>query len=415
MDLNLVGLNHKTAPIEIREKFVFSHDMLSHVLKDLRLKTGAKALILSTCNRTEIYFQSKDPKEIYQWLSSFNDIKFSELKKYLYTHSNQDCYVHACKVASGLDSMLIGETQIFGQMKQASQVANLSGVQGKFINTFFQDIFKTAKKVRTETQIGSSPTTIASCALSIAKKIFGEINQTQVMFVGAGEISEMCAKYFQKHHPKKISIANRSFEKGEALAKKVNGEACLIGEIYDQLHNYDILISSTASQLPIIGLGMIEQALSKRKHRPIMLVDLAIPRDIESEVSKLDDVFLYTLDDLVKIAQQGVINRQDATKKANQIIEYQAKDFYHKSKQIKNIPTIKLLRDQFENIALIEAKKARNSIKIGSPSEEVIDKLISNLTKKFLHGPTTAIRDNGQDTEIDSLIKKIYNIKEEKK
>ena len=415
MDLNLVGLNHKTAPIEIREKFVFSHDMLSHVLKDLKLKTGAEALILSTCNRTEIYFQVKDPNEIYQWLATFNQIKFTELKKYLYKFSNQDCYVHACKVASGLDSMLIGETQIFGQMKQASQIAQLSGVQGKFINRFFQDVFRTAKEVRTKTQIGSSPTTIASCALSMAKKIFGEINQTQVMFVGAGEISEMCAKYFQKYQPNKISIANRSFEKGEALAKKVNGEACLIGEIYDQLHNYDVLISSTASQLPIIGLGAIEQALKKRKHRPIMLVDLAIPRDIESEVSKLDDVFLYTLDDLVNIAQQGLSNRQAATKKATQIIEHQAKDFYHKIKQIKNTPTIKLLRNHFEKIALAEAEKAKNSIKTGSSSEEVINKLISNLTKKFLHGPTKAIRENEQDVETDSLIKKIYNIKEDKK
>jgi len=415
MKLNLIGLNHKTAPIEIREKFVFSQDMLSHILKDLKLKTGAEALILSTCNRTEIYFRVKEPKEIYRWLAAFNKVKFTELKKYLYSLSNQECYIHACKVASGLDSMLIGETQIFGQMKQASQIANQSGVQGKFINTFFQEVFKTAKLVRTKTQIGSSPTTIASCALAIAKKIFGEISQTKVMFVGAGEISEMCAKYFQKHQPNKISIANRSFEKGESLAKKVGGEACLIGEIYDQLHNYDILISSTASQLPIIGLGMIEQALKKRKFKPIMLVDLAIPRDIESEVSKLDDAFLYTLDDLVNIAQQGVTNREGAIKKANLIIENQVKDFYQKSKQTKNIPTIKILRNQFEKIALIEAKKAKNKIREGSPSEDVINKLTSNLTKKFLHGPTTVIRENNQDIEIESFIKKIYNIKEEKK
>ena len=199
------------------------------------------------------------------------------------------------------------------------------------------------------------------------------------------------------------------------MAKKVGGEACLIGEIYDQLHNYDILISSTASQLPIIGLGMIEQALKKRKFKPIMLVDLAIPRDIESEVSKLDDAFLYTLDDLVNIAQQGVTNREGAIKKANLIIENQVKDFYQKSKQTKNIPTIKILRNQFEKIALIEAKKAKNKIREGSPSEDVINKLTSNLTKKFLHGPTTVIRKNNQDIEIESFIKKIYNIKEEKK
>ena len=199
------------------------------------------------------------------------------------------------------------------------------------------------------------------------------------------------------------------------MAKKVGGEACLIGEIYDQLHNYDILISSTASQLPIIGLGMIEQALKKRKFKPIMLVDLAIPRDIESEVSKLDDAFLYTLDDLVNIAQQGVTNREGAIKKANLIIENQVKDFYQKSKQTKNIPTIKILRNQFEKIALIEAKKAKNKIREGSPSEDVINKLTINLTKKFLHGPTKVIRENNQDIEIESFIKKIYNIKEEKK
>ncbi len=412
MKLNLIGLNHKTAPLGIREKFVFPSDLISHALLDLKKNTSAEAVILSTCNRTEIYFRAKTPDKVYQWLADFHQVKMSKLKKHLYIYQKQEVVMHAYRVASGLDSMFLGETQILGQMKQASKIADFAGVQGKFLNHFFQKVFETAKEIRTKTHIGSSTTTIATTILTIAKKIFGDISQTRIIFVGAGEITEMCAKYFIQHNPKNISIANRSIQKGRALAKKINGEACLIGEINEQLHNYDIVISSTGSQLPIIGLGMVERAITSRKHRPMLLVDLAIPRDIENEVTKLDDIFLYTLDDLAVIAQEGMANRHKAIQKAEVIINNKTTEFFLKHKQKKAIPIIRSLRNQMEDYRLLELKKAKKELENGMPIEQALEKLSHNLSKKILHHPTKALNNLEQNNEITELIKTIYNLED---
>ena len=413
MNLNIIGINHKTAPLGLREKLVFHADQISHALLDLKSNKVSQVAILSTCNRTEIYFNGPKKQIVYQWLADYHHIKLSQLKKHLYHYSNKDALTHAYQVASGLDSMFLGETQILGQMKQAAKISEYAGTQGKFLSQFFQTVFEAAKEIRSKTNIGASNTTIASTIISLTKKIFGDLYQTKVILVGAGEMTELIAKYINKHQPEKITLANRSIFRGKKLAKKIGAETCLIGEIHDQLYEYDIVISATGSQLPVIGLGMIERAIKKRKHKPMLLIDLAVPRDIESETSKLNDIFLYTLDELAQIAQEGIDNRTDAVKDANIIIEKKVKNFYKKINKKKASTTIVSLRNQFEDNRQKEINKAKKQLANGKSIDEILETLSNNLSNKFLHHPTKALNDSAanETKEISELLKKIYNLK----
>ena len=413
MNLNIIGLNHKTAPLGLREKLVFRADQISHALLDLKCNKVNQVAILSTCNRTEIYFNGPKKQIVCQWLADYHHIKLSQLKKHLYHYSNKDALTHAYQVASGLDSMFLGETQILGQMKQAAKISDYAGTQGKFLSQFFQTVFEAAKEIRSKTNIGASNTTIASTIISLTKKIFGDLYQTKIIFVGAGEMTELIAKYFNKHQPEKITIANRSIIRGKKLANKIGAETCLIGEIKDQLHEYDIVISATGSQLPIIGLGMIERAIKKRKHKPMLLIDLAVPRDIEPETSKLNDIFLYRLDELAEIAQEGIDNRTNAVKDANIIIEKKVNNFYKKINKKKASPTIVTLRNQFEDNRQKEINKAKKQLANGKSIDEILETLSNNLSNKFLHHPTKALNDAAanETKEISELLKKIYNLK----
>ena len=413
MNLNIIGLNHKTAPLGLREKLVFRADQISHALLDLKCNKVNQVAILSTCNRTEIYFNGPKKQIVCQWLADYHHIKLSQLKKHLYHYSNKDALTHAYQVASGLDSMFLGETQILGQMKQAAKISDYAGTQGKFLSQFFQTVFEAAKEIRSKTNIGASNTTIASTIISLTKKIFGDLYQTKIIFVGAGEMTELIAKYFNKHQPEKITIANRSIFRGKKLANKIGAETCLIGEIKDQLHEYDIVISATGSQLPVIGLGMIERAIKKRKHKPMLLIDLAVPRDIEPETSKLNDIFLYRLDELAEIAQEGIDNRTNAVKDANIIIEKKVNNFYKKINKKKASPTIVTLRNQFEDNRQKEINKAKKQLANGKSIDEILETLSNNLSNKFLHHPTKALNDAAanETKEISELLKKIYNLK----
>jgi glutamyl-tRNA reductase len=414
MDLNIIGLNHKTAPLSLREQFVFHADQISHALLDLKDKKVNQVAILSTCNRTEIYFNGAKIQIVYQWLADYHHIKLPKLKKYSYHYGNKDAITHAYRVASGLDSMFLGETQILGQMKQAAKISEYTGTQGKFLSHFFQTVFGTAKEIRSRTNIGASNTTIASSITTLTKKIFGEIQKTKIIFIGAGEMTELIAKYFNSYQPRKITIANRSILRGKNLAKKIGAETCLLGEINDQIHEYDVVISCTSSQLPVIGLGMIKRAIQIRKHRPMLLVDLAIPRDIEPEASKLNDIFLYTLDELAQITQEGINNRTGAIKKAEVIIEKKVNNFYQKNNKKKASPTIISLRNQFEESRLKEINKAKKQFRNGKSIDEILESLSNNLSNKFLHHPTKALNDSAanETKEISKLLKEIYNLKE---
>ena len=414
MQIQLIGLNHKTAPIKLREKLVFANDMLTQALLELKEKMSSDILILSTCNRTEIYQSASDSKTLITWLAKFHNIKEMNLKPHLYTFKNEAAFSHACRVAAGLDSMILGETQILGQMKQALKQSEFVGGQGKNIAIFFQKVFETAKLVRTKTGIGASSTTVASTILKVADKIYGKSNNVNILFVGAGEMTELCCKYFSTNNKKKLTIANRSIKNGMALAKKVGGHPMLIGDIHHTMHSFDIVISSTSSQLPIIGLGMIEKAIRLRKHKPMLLIDLAIPRDIEPEVAELDDIFLYTFDDLAKITEKNIKNREKETAKAELLIQQQCEEFMSHLQQKTVAPYIKNLNNKFEQTRISEVKKMEKNLKKGVPVEQVLDKLSKNLTKKFLHSPTKAFNDNAKHKNLDGIefLKKLFNLKD---
>ncbi len=414
MQIQLIGLNHKTAPIKLREKLVFANDMLTQALLELKEKMSSDILILSTCNRTEIYQSASDSKTLITWLAKFHNIKEMNLKPHLYTFKNEAAFSHACRVAAGLDSMILGETQILGQMKQALKQSEFVGGQGKNIAIFFQKVFETAKLVRTKTGIGASSTTVASTILKVADKIYGKSNNVNILFVGAGEMTQLCCKYFSANNKKKLTIANRSIKNGMALAKKVGGHPILIGDIHHTMHSFDIVISSTSSQLPIIGLGMIEKAIRLRKHKPMLLIDLAIPRDIEPEVAELDDIFLYTFDDLAKITEKNIKNREKETAKAELLIQQQCEEFMSHLQQKTVAPYIKNLNNKFEQTRISEVKKMEKDLKKGVPVEQVLDKLSKNLTKKFLHSPTKALNDNAKHKNLDGIefLKKIFNLKD---
>jgi len=387
---------------------------LTQALLELKEKMSSDILILSTCNRTEIYQSASDSKTLITWLAKFHNIKEMNLKPHLYTFKNEAAFSHACRVAAGLDSMILGETQILGQMKQALKQSEFVGGQGKNIAIFFQKVFETAKLVRTKTGIGASSTTVASTILKVADKIYGKSNNVNILFVGAGEMTELCCKYFSANNKKKLTIANRSIKNGMALAKKVGGHPILIGDIHHTMHSFDIVISSTSSQLPIIGLGMIEKAIRLRKHKPMLLIDLAIPRDIEPEVAELDDIFLYTFDDLAKITEKNIKNREKETAKAELLIQQQCEEFMSHLQQKTVAPYIKNLNNKFEQTRISEVKKMEKDLKKGVPVEQVLDKLSKNLTKKFLHSPTKALNDNAKHKNLDGIefLKKIFNLKD---
>ena len=414
MNLNVIGLNHKTAPLELREKFVFQTDLITEALVELKKIFSTEVVILSTCNRTEIYFTTDQTNQIIQWLADYHQISVTDLKKYIYHYKDLEVVSHLYQVSSGIDSMIIGETQILGQIKQASKISEYAGTQGKILSQLFQKSFETAKKVRSETHIGASTTTIASSIFKLAKKIFGNMKEINILFVGAGEMNELCAKYFSNHHPKKIDIANRSIQRAKELANKIKADAILIADIHHKIHQYDIVISCTGSQLPIIGLGLIERSIKLRKHRPMLLIDLAVPRDIETEIGELDDIFLYTLDHLAEMAQEGMQNRKGAIKEAQLIIKQYVNEYNKKINQRTVTPSIKLLIEQFENFRAKELLKARKEIKSGKSTDEVLEKMSKNLAKKFLHYPTKALNESAteKNNEVIDLLKNIYHLKD---
>ena len=414
MQLYTVGINHTTAPIAIREKVAFDPDHLSQALLDLMAHKVSEAAILSTCNRSEIYANARDPKMIIDWLCKYHGIKLKTIESHLYVYENQEAIQHAFRVASGLDSMVLGEPQILGQMKQAIKTAENTGSLGVLLNKLFQKTFSVAKEVRTKTDIGMSSISMAAASIKLAESIFGDLKASKVLLIGAGEMIELCAEHIKNRCPKSMTVANRSLDRGLNLAKKIKGDACLISELYDRLHEFDIVLSSTASQLPIVGLGMVERALKTRRNRPIFMVDLAVPRDIEPEVGKLSDVYLYTVDDLSHLIEEGLTNRQSAAIEAQKMIDHHVKDFTQWLKTRTIVPTIKALRDHAESYRITELKKAQKLLNQGMKPEEVLDVLSKALANKFVHHPSQALNQaKGEEHELlTKTLKKIYPLKD---
>lgn len=416
MSIITLGLNHKTAPVSIRERLAFSPDNLASAVKSLSALGNIKeAAILSTCNRTELYCTTDNAgdheeslnqqaiEQIVEWLSQFHNLKSSEFSEHLYAHRHEDSIRHALQVACGLDSLVLGEPQILGQMKQAYAQANEQGTMGSLLGKLFQHSFSVAKQVRTDTAIGSSPVSVAFAAVSLSKQIFGDLNEHTALMIGAGETIELAARHLQSNNIKHMIIANRSVDKGQVLADQFDGEAIALPQIPDYLHKADIVISSTASPLPILGKGAVEKALKRRKHKPMFMCDIAVPRDVEAEVNELDDVFLYTVDDLHEIIQENIESRQEAAEQAHKIIENQVDDFLNWERALDSVEVIRDIRESAEVISNEILQKAQAQLAQGKSADEALAFLARTLTNKLLHQPSATLRQTGENSRHDLL------------
>ncbi len=384
-----LGINHHSAPLAIRERVAFHAESLQQALHNLiGAKPVKEAAILSTCNRTELYCAAESPALAVDWLSDYHRIEHHQIKPYLYTLDQPEAVRHAFRVASGLDSMVIGEPQILGQMKDAMRVAEEAGTLGTSLHKLFQRSFAVAKEVRTTTAIGANTVSMAAAAVHLAERIFESVGEQRVLFIGAGEMIELCAAHFGAQKPRQITVANRTLERGQALAARYEGNAIRLDELADYLPQHDIVVSCTASPLPIIGLGMVERAIKARRHRPIFMVDLAVPRDIEMEVGELDDVFLYTVDDLAQVVESGLESRQAAVVQAEAIITQQVESFLHWLDGRETVPLIRSLRDTAERMRRHEIEHAMKLLAKGETPELVMEQLSQRLTNKLLHAPT---------------------------
>ncbi|WIM06871.1 MAG: glutamyl-tRNA reductase [Candidatus Nitricoxidivorans perseverans] len=413
MQLFALGINHHTAPLAVREQLAFDPLRLPMALHDLlRAKPVREAAILSTCNRTEVYCAAERPDDAAEWLAEYNALPPQKIRPFLYTHPQRDAVRHMFRVASGLDSMVLGEPQILGQMKQAARAAEEAGTLGTLLNKLFQRTFAVAKEVRSTTAIGANIVSMAAASVHLSARIFENLADQKVLFVGAGEMIELCAAHFAGEKPRRLTVANRTVERAEALAARFGGDAMRLDEVGERLAEYDVVVACTASPLPIIGLGLVERALKARRHRPMVMVDLALPRDIEAEVDKLDDVFLYTLDDLGQIVEDGLESRQAAVVEAEAIIDGQVASFLHWADSREVVPTIRALRDAAERARRRELDHALKMLARGDNPQEVLEVLSRGLTNKLIHGPTHALNqaDGDERNEIAQLVSRIYRL-----
>ena len=395
MTLLAFGINHKTAPVDIREKVAFAPEKLSIALQELTQQTPIyEAAILSTCNRTELYcgLEDDDLQALIEWFSRFHNLSADDVKPYIYAHTDIEAVQHILRVASGLDSLVLGEPQILGQIKDAYSKANDAGTLGQQLNRLFQHTFTVAKQVRTDTAIGASAVSVAFAAVSLAKQIFSDLSEHTAMLIGAGETIELVARHLSEQNVSKIIVANRTVERAEVLAKQFNAEAIALADMPERLVDADIIISSTASQLPILGKGAVERALKKRKHRPMFMVDIAVPRDIEPEVSEFDDVYLYTVDDLQDVIQENMKSRQEAAEQAEEIILLQTEHFMGWLRSLDAVDTIRQYRDQAEQARDDVLAQAQRQLASGKDAQEVMNELARTLTNKLIHTPTSQMK-----------------------
>jgi glutamyl-tRNA reductase len=404
MQILTLGLNHQTAPLELREKVSFPGDTLRTALADLRGRLERllpESAILSTCNRTEIYCATPEAARargaLVDWLGERQSAQ--EIERHLYALPDGEAVRHAFRVASGLDSMVLGEPQILGQMKDAVRTAQESGALGSHLHQRFQRSFSVAKEVRTATDIGAHSVSMAAAAVRLARRIFEDLRESRVLFIGAGEMIELCATHFAAQHPRQIVIANRSAERAQRLAGQFGAQTMALAELPGQLEHFDVVVSCTASTLPIVGLGMVERARRARRRRPIFMVDLAVPRDIEAEVAQLSDVYLYTVDDLGRQVAEGRESRRAAVAQAEAIIETRVDAFMQWLVSRQTVPAIRSLHERGEALRQSELERARRALASGQDPERVLESLAHALTAKFLHGPTRLLHGSSSQRE----------------
>jgi len=408
-----LGINHHSAPLAIRERVAFHAESLPLALSHLvDAKPVKEAAILSTCNRMELYCATETPEVAVDWLAEYHQVERSHLQPYLYTYPQPEAVRHAFRVASGLDSMVIGEPQILGQMKDAVRVAEEAGTLGTMLHKMFQRSFAVAKEVRSTTAIGANIVSMAAAGVHLAERIFESVADQRVLFIGAGEMIELCAAHFCAQKPRQVTVANRTIERGQALAERYGGQAIRLDELGEHLAHHDIIVSCTASPLPIIGLGMVERAVKARRHRPMFMVDLAVPRDIEIEVGELDDVFLYTVDDLAQVVDRGLESRQAAVVQAEAIIAARVENFLSWLEARDSVPLIRSLRDAAERMRRHEIEHALKLMAKGEPPEKVLEHLSHRLINKFLHSPTQAINlaQGAERSELQAAASRLFHL-----
>ncbi|WP_115717881.1 glutamyl-tRNA reductase [Gallaecimonas mangrovi] len=404
MTLLAIGLNHTTAPVALREKVAFGPDSLPRALAELPALPGmAEAVVLSTCNRTEIFCQSDDVQTVSHWLAQFHELTDDELTPYLYIYQGDEAIGHLLRVACGLDSMVLGEPQILGQLKQAYTQARQAGTVAQLLDKLFQHGFRVAKEVRTKTEIGANAVSVAYASVSLARHIFPTLSDTKVMLIGAGETIELVATHLKEQGVHNLMVANRTLARAESLAQQVGAKAMTLEALPDNLHEADIVIGSTASPLPIIGKGMVERALKARRHRPMFFVDLAVPRDIESEVSELDDAFLYTVDDLQQIIDENRAKREAAAQEAEAMVLEQVQVFAHWIKGLSAVDHIRDYRHHADAIRQELLGKAQAQLAAGGDPQQILDKLSSQLTNRLIHAPTKALSEAGKAGDLARL------------
>ena len=406
MSLLVIGINHNTASVELREKVAFGPDKLSEALRHLSGQPYVKgSVILSTCNRTELYCDVKaaSKNKLVDWLSQFHQVNLETLKPSLYVHEEQAAIRHLMRVACGLDSLVLGEPQILGQVKQAYADSRANRMVDSALDKLFQKAFSVAKRVRTETDIGGHAVSIAYAACTLAKHIFESLTKATVLLVGAGETIELVAKHLDGHGCQRMIVANRTRERAMALAQNFDAEVITLNEIPDYLAQADIVISSTASPLPIIGKGMVESALKARRHQPMLLVDIAVPRDVESQVSELDDAYLYSVDDLQSIVENNIEQRKIEAIQAEAIVSEESAEFMSWMRSLQAVDSIRDYRQSASYIREELLSKSLQALAAGGDAEKLLIELSNKLTNRLIHTPTRALQMAAEQGELEKL------------
>ncbi|ABC28578.1 glutamyl-tRNA reductase [Hahella chejuensis KCTC 2396] len=420
MALFVISINHKTAPVAIREKVAFGPEKLADALERLRCRPDIdEVTILSTCNRTELYCATPgEPDEIslIEWLGQYHQVSLTELKACCNIYNDEDAAQHMMRVASGIDSMVLGEPQILGQMKEAHASGRAAGSLGGPLDRLFQHAFAVAKRVRTETAIGENPVSVAYAAVSMASHIFSNMEQNTALLIGAGETIELVARHLYRAGVRSLIVANRTLSRARDLAAEFHGSAIGLSDIPEYLHRADIVIASTASPLPILGKGAVEKALKRRKHKPMFMVDIAVPRDIEEEVSELADVYLYTVDDLRQVIEDNMKSREGAAEEAERLIAAGAADFMYHLRALDSVSVLRRFRDQAEGVRDAELQKAIRLLNRGDDPESVLRMLAHGLTNKLIHHPTVQVRRASAEgrQEVTGWLRDLFQLPDEK-
>jgi glutamyl-tRNA reductase len=408
MTLLALGINHKTAPIALRERVTFSPETLDQALSSLLAQPMVQGgVVLSTCNRTELYLsveqQENLQEQLVKWLCDYHHLSAEEVAKSLYWHHDNDAVSHLMRVASGLDSLVLGEPQILGQVKKAFADSHRGQPIVSELERMFQKTFSVAKRVRTETEIGASAVSVAFAACTLARQIFESLADVTVLLVGAGETIELAARHLREHNVKNLIIANRTRERAQSLADQVGAEVISLAEIDERLAEADIIISSTASPLPIIGKGMMERALKKRRNQPMLLVDIAVPRDVEPEVGKLPNAYLYSVDDLQAIIESNMAQRKAAAVQAETIVVQESSEFMSWLRAQNAVETIRDYRSQAEQVREELQARALTALQQGVDPQEVMRDLAHKLTNRLIHAPTKSLQQAARDGDDERL------------